>query len=212
MKSETLFSKQNIKWLGVFLVLLAILSLIFIIMFTRRARSVPTYNRPLVVDDIDVDDFDEKEENLFQSLDFQNVHNTFQKSYLELIKAIDSKESRKDAADGTIRIDIKKDKLLFETYKKAQSNYNKVLKKIEDHERDYKLKCFARMRKLILAVLYADKKLKKRVTKFDVEKLTEIGALTPEDIPTCPRGGEYSIIYKNERRLFNCSIHGVLKN
>ncbi len=212
MKSETLFSKQNIKWLGVFLLLLAILSLIFIIMFTRRARSIPVYNKPLIVDDIDVDDVDDKEENLFQSLDFQNVHNTFQKSYLELIKAIDSKESRKDAADGTIRIDIKKDKLLFETYKKAQSNYNKVLKKIEDHERDYKLKCFARMRKLILAVLYADKKMKKRVTKFDVEKLTEIGALTPEDIPTCPRGGEYSIIYKNERRLFNCSIHGVLKN
>ena len=105
---------------------------------------------------------------------------------------------------------LKRDSLLFETYKKAQSNYGKVLKKVEDHEKDFKIKCFARMRKLILAVLYADKKFGKRVTRFDGDKLVEIGAL--DAIPVCPRGGEYSIIYKNGRRLFNCSIHGVLKN
>ncbi len=193
------------------MVLLAILSLLFMVMFRRKARTTISYPKPMVVEEIDVDEFSE-EEDLFESLDFQNVHKTFQNSYLELVRAIESKESMKDSPDGTIRIDIKKDSKLFETYRKAQSNYNKVLKRVEEHERDYKLKCFARMRKLILAVLYADKKLKKKVTKFDVEKLTEIGAIAPSDVPTCPRGGEYSIVYKNGRRLFNCSIHGVLKN
>ena len=165
-------------------------------------------HKPLVVNDIEVGDVGE-EENIFESLDFQNVHTAFQKSYLELIDNIDNKETKK-GSEGIVRIDIKRDALLFETYKKAQNNYGKILKKVEDHEKDFKITCFARKRKLILAVLFADRKFGKRVTRFDGEKLVEIGAL--DSIPVCPRGGEYSIIYKNGRRLFNCSIHGVLKN
>ncbi|MBR4570038.1 MAG: hypothetical protein IKO19_05155 [Candidatus Riflebacteria bacterium] len=177
-------------------------------MSRRNTRQTMTTHKPLVVNDIEVGDVTD-EENIFESLDFQNVHTAFQKSYLELIQNIDNKEVKK-GSEGIVRIDLKRDSLLFETYKKAQSNYGKVLKKVEDHEKDFKIKCFARMRKLILAVLYADKKFGKRVTRFDGDKLVEIGAL--DAIPVCPRGGEYSIIYKNGRRLFNCSIHGVLKN
>ena len=208
MKQQTLFSKQNVLWLGIFLVFLAILSLFFMFMSRRNTRQTIKTHKPLVVNDIEIDEISD-EENIFDSLDFQNVHTAYQKSYLELIDSINNKQPQKDN-DGVIRIDVKRDALLFETYKKAQSNYGKVLKKVEDHEKDFKIKCFARMRKLILAVLYADKKLGKRVTRFDGEKLVEIGAL--DSIPVCPRGGEYSIIYKNGRRLFNCSIHGVLKN
>ena len=208
MKQQTLFSKQNVLWLGIFLVFLAFLSLFFMFMSRRSTRQTIKTHKPLVVNEIEVGDVND-EENIFESLDFQNVHTAFQKSYLELIDSIDNRETKK-GSEGVVRIDVKRDALLFETYKKAQSNYGKVLKKVEDHEKDFKIKCFARMRKLILAVLYADKKFGKRVTRFDGDKLVEIGAL--DAIPVCPRGGEYSIIYKNGRRLFNCSIHGVLKN
>ena len=207
-QQKTLFSKQNVLWLGIFLVFLAFLSLFFMFMSRRSTRQTIKTHKPLVVNDIEVGDVKD-EENIFESLDFQNVHTAFQKSYLELIDSIDNRETKK-GSEGVVRIDVKRDALLFETYKKAQSNYGKVLKKVEDHEKDFKIKCFARMRKLILAVLYADKKFGKRVTRFDGDKLVEIGAL--DAIPVCPRGGEYSIIYKNGRRLFNCSIHGVLKN
>ena len=208
MKQQTLFSKQNVLWLGIFLIFLAFLSLFFMFMSKRNTRQTMKTHKPLVVNDIEVGDVGE-EENIFESLDFQNVHTAFQKSYLELIDNIDNREVKK-GSEGIVRIDIKRDALLFETYKTAQNNYGKILKKVEDHEKDFKIKCFARMRKLILAVLFADKKFGKRVTRFDGEKLVEIGAL--DSIPVCPRGGEYSIIYKNGRRLFNCSIHGVLKN
>ncbi len=209
MKSNTFLSQRNIQWLGIILVFLAFLSIIFILISNRRNRRpvVKQSYKPLQIEDVEVDSVEE--ENLFKALDFQKVHMEFQKSYLDVIKKINEKEKAKNSKD-TIRVDIKKDALVFETYKKALDNYSKVLKKIEDHEKDYKLKCFARMRKIILGVLYADKKLKKRVTKFDAENLVEIGAL--DEIPVCPRDGEYSIIYKNGRRLFNCSIHGILKN
>lgn len=209
MKSKTSSTKKNTQWIGIILLFLALLSLFFIIIANRRVKKpIIRQPRPVVIDEIDVDSVDD--ENLFETLDFQNVHTKFQKSYLDLVQKITSREPDKNSKDGTIRIDVKKESLLFENYKRAQSNYEKVLKKIENNEKDYKLKCFARMRKIILGVLYADKKLKKRVTKFDAEKMVEIGAL--DEVPICPRGGEYSIIYKNGRRLFNCSIHGVLKN
>ena len=92
MKSQTIFSKQNVQWLGIFLVLLAILSLLFMVMFRRKARTTISYPKPVVVEEIEVDEFSE-EEDLFESLDFQNVHKTFQNSYLELVRAIESKES-----------------------------------------------------------------------------------------------------------------------
>lgn len=208
-KAKTFFSKQNIYWLGIFLVFLAVLSFVFMMFSSRRTKKIiSSHAKPLIVEEIEVADVNE-EENLFEALDFQKVHTQFQASYLELVKNISTRQPEKNS-DGTIHVNVRKEALTFETYKKAQSNYEKVLKKVEKYEKDYKLKCFARMRKLILAVLYCDKKTGKKVTKFDPEKMVEIGAF--EEAPTCPRGGEYSIIYKDGRRLFNCSLHGILKN
>ncbi len=189
---------------------LAFLSLIFMVMSNRKTSRIISKSKPLIVTDIDIDETSDNDENLFEELNFQKVHTEFQASYLELIQKITSKAPDKNSPDGRVSFDIKKDALLFQTYKTAQGNYTKVLKKIEDHEKDYKLKCFARMRKLILAVLFYDKKFGKRMTKFDKDKLIEIGAL--DEVPVCPRNGEYSIIYKNGRRLFSCSVHGVLRN
>lgn len=191
------------------MVFLAFLSFIFMIFSSRRTQKIVSSRKPLVVHEIDID-ADETEEDLFESLDFQNVHNTFQASYLDMIQKIASKETKNKDGSISITVDISRDVLLFQTYKTAQENYEKVLKKIEDNEKSYKLKCFARMKKLIFAVLYNDKKTGKRTTKFDVEKLIDIGALDAP--PVCPRNGEYSIIYKSGRRFFNCSVHGILKN
>jgi hypothetical protein len=66
------------------------------------------------------------------------------------------------------------------------------------------------MRSLILAVLFHDRKMQKRMTRFNPELLIEIGAMN--EIPKCPSGGKYSIIYKDGRRFFHCSIHGTLRN
>lgn len=162
----------------------------------------------MVVEELDIDSVND-DENLLENLDFQKVHTEFQASYLDLVQNITSKEATNDGS-GIVKINPKKLGMMYRNYQTAQTNYEKVLKIFEDNEKDYKLKCFARMRKLILAVLYYDKKTGKKLTKFDTDMLVEMGAL--EEVPICPRGGEYSIIYKNGKRLFNCSVHGVLKN
>lgn len=208
-KANPYFSRENLQWLGIFLVFLALLSLLFMIMSSRRAPKIISKSKPLVITDYEINETDD-DENLFENLDFQRIHTEFQASYLDLIQTISSKQPVKGSSDGTIRVDVKKDILLFQTYKTAQNNYAKVLKRVEEHEKEYKRICFARMKKLILAVLYYDRKIGKRVTKFEPEKLIEVGAL--DEMPVCPRNGEYSIVYKNGRRLFNCSVHGVLKN
>lgn len=188
---------------------LAFLSLLFMVMSNRKTSRIISKSKPLVVNDIEIDENGDSE-NLLEELDFQRVHTEFQASYLDLVQKITSKAPDKNSGDANFTFDIRKDALLFQTYKTAQGNYAKVLKRIEDNEKDYKLKCFARMRKLILAVLFYDKKFGKRMTKFDTDKLLEIGAL--DEVPVCPRNGEYSIVYKNGRRLFSCSVHGVLRN
>lgn len=202
-------SKKNIQLLGIFLVFLAGLSLLFMVMSNRRAPRIISKSKPLVINDFDIDSVDE-EENMFESLDFQRVHTEYQTAYLDLINSITTRAPMKGSEDNTVEVDIRNDILLFENFRTAQNNYSKALKRIEEHEKKYKKLCFGRMRKLILAVLQADKKLGKRVTRFDSEKLIEMGAL--DEMPVCPRNGEYSIIYKNDRRLFNCSVHGILKN
>ena len=208
-KQKTIFSKQNLFWLGIFLVFLAILSLLFSIFSNgRKPRKVFTHRPEMVVEELDIDSVND-DENLLENLDFQKVHTEFQASYLELVQNITSKEATNDGS-GIVKINPKKLGMMYRNYQTAQTNYEKVLKIFEDNEKDYKLKCFARMRKLILAVLYYDKKTGKKLTKFDTDMLVEMGAL--EEVPICPRGGEYSIIYKNGKRLFNCSVHGVLKN
>jgi hypothetical protein len=155
------------------------------------AVSIPDVNRP-----------GKEPEGILNQLKFKEVHENYQRSYLDMINKI----NRTD----TSNIDIKKFRYFFSDYEKSQKNYQRTLKKIEDYQKDFKLKCFARMRSLILAVLFHDRKMKKRMTRFNPELLMKIGALN--EIPECPSGGKYSIIYKDGRRFFHCSVHGILRN
>jgi len=139
--------------------------------------------------------------SVFEQFQFKEVHTDFQRSYLQLIQNINGFNSP--------QVDIRDQKLLFSEYGRAQRKYKDVLKKIAAYSADQKLRCFSIMKSLILAVLYYDKKTNKKMFKYDPEKLLSEKILT--SIPKCPDGGEYSIIYKDGRRLFRCSVHGVLR-
>lgn len=139
--------------------------------------------------------------SVFEQFQFKEVHTDFQRSYLQLIQNINGFNSP--------QIDIRDQKLLFSEYGRAQRKYKDVLKKIAVYAADQKLRCFSIMKSLILAILYYDKKTNKKMFKYDPEKLLSEKILL--SIPICPDGGEYSIIYKDGRRLFRCSVHGVLR-
>lgn len=148
------------------------------------------------------DDGSDEKKNLLEKLDFQKKHQQFQASYIDLIQKIGNTD--------TTKINLRKDRDLFKGYTRAKTDFTDTLKKVEEYEKDFRLKCFARMRSLILAVLFYDRKTGTRMSRFAPDELVKIGAL--QEIPVCPRGGRYSIVYKDGRRLFHCSIHGTLKN
>lgn len=139
--------------------------------------------------------------SVFEQFQFKEVHTDFQRSYLHLIQNINGVNSP--------QIDIRDQKLLFSEYGRAQRKYKDVLKKIASYAADQKLRCFSIMKSLILGILYYDKKTNKKMFKFDPEKLLSEKIML--SIPKCPDGGEYTIIYKDGRRLFRCSVHGVLR-
>ncbi|MDD2997845.1 MAG: hypothetical protein PHV05_02215 [Candidatus Riflebacteria bacterium] len=186
--------------LGIIFIILAVFSFVIITLARSRPLDLPTSVRDPVI--ASTRNIAETKESLLEQLNFRKVHETYQASYLDLIQKITESDSTK--------IDVKKQKEIFKNYSRAKADFRDVLVKVEEYEKDFKLKCFARMRSLILAVLFYDRKNKSRMTKFDPDKLIELGAI--QEIPKCPQGGKYSIIYKDGRRLFNCSIHGTLKN
>ena len=199
VNSKDFFSGQAFYWLGMIFVFLAV--------FAFAATWLP-WKTPVV--EVDPDRFkgtpvtidDEGERTLFEQLKFQEVHQNYQSSYLALIQKISESD--------TTKINTQKDRELFKPYDRARADYQDSRNKIEEYEKDFRVKCFARMRSLILAVLFYDRKTNTRMTRFIPEQLIEVGAL--QEIPECPRGGKYSIIYKDGRRLFHCSIHGTLRN
>jgi len=139
--------------------------------------------------------------SVFEQFHFKEVHTDFQRSYLNLIQNINS--------FNTPQVDIKTQKALFSEYGRTHRKYQDVLKKIASYAEDQKLRCFSIMKSMILAVLYYDKKTNKKMFKFDPDKLRSEKILI--DIPKCPDGGIYSIVYKDGRRLFRCSLHGILR-
>lgn len=139
--------------------------------------------------------------SVFEQFQLKEVHSDFQRSYLQLIQNINS--------FNTPQVDIKNQKLLFSEYGRAQRKYRDVLKKIETYAEEQRLRCFSIMKSMILAVLYYDKKTNKKMFKYDPEKLMSEKILL--SIPKCPDAGEFSIIYKDGRRLFRCSVHGILR-
>lgn len=199
MNTKDFFSGQNLYWLGMIFIFLAIFA--YAATWLHWKTPVSDYDpaayagRPVTIDE-------EGERTLFQQLKLQEVHQNYQSSYLDLVQKISEKD--------TTKINTQKDRDLFKPYNRAKADYEESLNKVEEYEKDFRVKCFARMRSLILAVLFYDRKTNARMTKFSAEKLVEVGAL--QEIPECPRGGKYSIIYKDGRRLFHCSIHGTLRN
>ncbi|KAF1080063.1 MAG: hypothetical protein GQF41_3530 [Candidatus Rifleibacterium amylolyticum] len=199
VNSKEIFSGQHLYWLGMLFVFLAVFA--FAANWLQWKTPISDYDpeayrgNPIAIEDVG-------EKTLFEQLRFQEVHQNYQTSYLELIQKISQTD--------TTKINIQKDRDLFKPYTRARTDYQDSLNKIEEYEKDFRVKCFARMRSLILAVLFYDRKTGSRMTKFSAEKLVEVGAL--QEIPECPRGGKYSIIYKDGRRLFHCSIHGTLRN
>ncbi|HOY68587.1 MAG TPA: hypothetical protein PLP29_17035 [Candidatus Ozemobacteraceae bacterium] len=139
--------------------------------------------------------------SVFEQVRFKEVHTEFQQTYLNLIQNIN--------AFNTPSVDIKTHRSMFSEYGRAQRRYQDVLKKISSYAEDQKLRCFSIMKSMILAILYYDKKTGKKMFKFDPDKLKSEKILV--DTPRCPDGGEYSIVYKDGRRLFRCSLHGILR-
>ena len=167
VKHTTTFSGQKLYWLGLLFVLLAFFLLAKNVFFGKRPRYTPKQTgQPVAIPDI-------RDKNatqtLFTKLNFQQAQEMYQKSYLKLINKIYQTD--------TTSIDVKKFKGFFYEYGRVQKKYKKVLGKIEDHENSIKLKCFAKMRTLIFAVLYHDRRSKKRMKKFDAKKLIKMGAL-----------------------------------
>jgi len=201
--SKINISNEKLLWLGVVLLFLAVVAFIFTL-FKREIHIAPPkrsfFDQFTYVDDLSLSEDGKKD--LLETLRFQRMQTMYQASYVDLVERINNMD--------TTKINTRNAKDVFKDYNRVREDYKRTVKKLDDYEKEYKLKCFSKMRSLILAVLYSDKHFKKRTTKFDPEKLIEIGAL--QEIPVCPRGGTYSIIYKDRRRLFSCSLHGILKN
>lgn len=139
--------------------------------------------------------------SIFDQYKFQEVHRDFQQSYLELVKDISDQSSPK--------VDTQQRRTAIARYSRSRQNYAEVLKKINDHEKNARLKCFATMKSLVRGILFYDQKTQKKTARYDPEKLVKEGIFTVP--PTCPGGGTYSIIIRDGRRFFHCNIHGTLK-
>jgi len=139
--------------------------------------------------------------SVFAKFRIQEAHKDYQKAYLDLIKKINSLENNKLSEREKMKV--------FTDYSLAVRRYREVLKKINDYEKEGREKCFSVMRSMVSAIQIYDKRSNKKMFKFDAQKLVETGIF--QEAPKCPRGGEYSIYYKDGRRFFRCSVHGTLK-
>ncbi len=141
-------------------------------------------------------------QTLFERLQLQKVHQDYTRSYLDLIQKINQTNT-----DG---LNVKEQLNTFSNYSYAFRRYRDVMNKIANADKEMKKKCFSIMRSLIVSVVVYDKKTKKKMFKFDAQKLLQEGIIT--EIPKCPAGGEYSIYYKDGQRLLQCSRHGTLRS
>lgn len=202
MKIQDILSEKKVYWLGAAFVLLAV----FAFLFARFGFKSTTTQPPIIIpaNAIPIPNIASSTEsnNIFNSTNFRKVQENYQHSYLNLVNKINNFDEA--------TIDVKKSKRLFNDYRLMKIHHKKASNKVEEYSKDFKLKCFAKMRTVILAVLYYDRKNKKKMTRLDIEKLRKFGALRKE--PKCPMKGKYSIIYKDGRRFFHCSVHGVLRN
>lgn len=140
--------------------------------------------------------------HIFERLHFQKNHKDLQNSYLSLVEKISN--------SGQPTVDVREQRLLYNNYKAAQARYRDTIRQVDDYQKDQKLKCFSMMKSLIRGIMYYDQKVGKRLTRFEPELLLKEGVFTT--VPRCPENGTYTIIVRNERRFFHCSVHGILRN
>ncbi|MBF0545705.1 MAG: hypothetical protein HQM08_14775 [Candidatus Riflebacteria bacterium] len=140
--------------------------------------------------------------NIFEKFQLPKLHNEYQKSYMDLIDKI-------NALDYSKGIDVKQQKEIFKNYSQSFRKYQDAILKISHEQKEMKQRCFSVMKSLVLAVVFYDKKMNKKLFKFDSKRLIEAGILKEE--PICPANGEYSIFYKDGKRFLRCSVHGTLK-
>ncbi|MBF0409467.1 MAG: hypothetical protein HQM10_19160 [Candidatus Riflebacteria bacterium] len=140
--------------------------------------------------------------DIFERYHFPALHEDYQKTYLDLVKKINSIDSSKG-------LDIKQQKEIFKEYSFAAKKYQDAVEKISREQSGMKSKCFSTMKSLVLAVVFFDKKMNRKMFKFDSKRLVEAGII--KDEPLCPGNGEYSIFYKDGKRFLKCSVHGSLK-
>lgn len=139
--------------------------------------------------------------SIFDQYRFQETHQEFQKSYLDLVEDIQNQP--------TAKVDVQERRTSISRYTRSRKNYEEVLKKISEAKKEERLKCFATMKSLIRGILFFDQKTKKKTSRYDPERLVKEGIFTTP--PTCPSGGKYSIISRDGRRFFHCDIHGTLR-
>lgn len=141
-------------------------------------------------------------QTLFERLQLQKVHQDYTKSYLDLIQKINQVK--------TDNLDVKEQLQTFSNYSYAFRRYRDVMNKIANADKEMKKKCFSIMRSLIVGVVVYDQKTKKKMFKFDAQKLMAESII--KELPVCPAGGAYSIYYKDGQRLLQCSRHGTLRS
>lgn len=140
--------------------------------------------------------------DIFEKLHFQRVHQDLQHSYLTLIDKIND--------PNITSVDVKSQRSMYVRYQAAQNKYQDTIRKVVDLQKDQKLKCFSMMKSLVRGIVFYDQKVGKKLTRFDPDQLLREHIFST--IPSCPENGTYTIIVRNERRFFHCSIHGILRN
>lgn len=143
-----------------------------------------------------------KTRSIFYQHKIQEAQQNYQHAYLDLITKINTLDTKSPGK-------MKEQMQIFYNYSNAVKNYREVLKKVREYEKTGTEKCNSVMRSLVSAVQVYDKLANKKMFKYDPQKLIEAGIL--KEPLVCPREGEFTIYYKDGRRVFRCSVHGTLK-
>ena len=200
VKSKDFFSNRKFLWLGAIGLLLAVfLILIFVLLSNKTGSKSKT--RSQHQPSTDLSDSNEQD-SMLKQMNFKEKYDRYQAEYLKMVRRINERDQKlltaSEAADITSALQA------------AKAEYEDVLRKYEKDEMNARLKCFSEMKDMIRAVLYYDKKTGAKMTRLNLRKLKAAGAIVKT--PTCPKDGRYSIIYKDGSRIFNCSVHGVLRH
>lgn len=198
MSNNDLLSGNALLWLGGSFLLLACFAL-FIGYFVEPPERYTRSQRIHIPEPVR---YNEDADNLFDRINFQQSQENYQRSYLQLVNHISEVD--------TTNINVDDHRETFQQYDTQLKRYRNARQKIDEYERTFKEKCFRRMRGLIQSIIHHESAVGDRMMILDYELLFETNSI--EEKPLCPRGGTYRIINRGGRRVFNCSVHGTLRN